>query len=679
MQEPAKHTAYNPLTRRYDVKAITSLGFALVIFLLLLSIIGGYHTTSTHKTELSRLVIAAGNKITLANTLREAVRERIDSLQNMAGKTEMFERDAEKRRYFDHAADYSRARRQLIEKLSTDKELRVLEELDATVKQVAVPNARALRLLSDEGAPPGDVQAALQAAVDGHLRLLGRLDGLVRIINTVTQARVQEASETFHEAVLTTALWGMVAFAIAVFTATYVVTNAGARNRKLSHQAAHDVLTGLLNRQAFEASLRLTLEQSSVAPTQHALMLLDLDRFKMVNDSCGHPAGDALLRQLSARLTNSLRQSDVLARLGGDEFGVLLRFTEPSDAEAVAEKIRRTVEDFTFVWEGQSFKVGASIGMVPFGAEPITIAELMSAADACCYSAKEEGRNRVHHAGTNTETMRRRSGEMRWVNRISDAVQHERFILFGQMITPMHPELDDGRLALEVLLRMQDDGGLGMIAPGQFLPAAERYGIVPDIDRWVVRNSLEWLAGLGRTAEELRININICGPAASDPQFHAFVRSCIAETGVPPRSLCFEITESTAIRSLANAAALIDALGDLGCRFALDDFGSGLSSFNQLRHLKVDYLKIDGGFVHNIDRDPVNRAMVESINTIGKKLGKRTVAEFVENQRILEILKEIGVDFAQGFGLHLPEPLGSIEAQIRQAQEEHAGIRLNSA
>ena len=221
---------------------------------------------------------------------------------------------------------------------------------------------------------------------------------------------------------------------------------------------------------------------------------------------------------------------------------------------------------------------------------------------------------------------------------------------------------------------MKDDEGLGLIPPGQFLPAAERYGIVPDIDRWVVRRSLRWLAELGPAAKHLRVSINICGPAASDPQFHNYVRDLIKETGVPPTSLCFEITESSAIRSLDNAAALVDALGDLGCQFALDDFGSGLSSFNQLRHLKVDYLKIDGSFIHNIDRDPINRAMVESINSIGKKLGKRTVAEFVENDRIRKILQEIDVDYAQGFGLHRPEPLSDIQNHILQTYETTARV-----
>ena len=676
MQENPKLTTSNPLTRRYDVKLITSLGFGLVIGILLISIVGSYHTTNSHNQLLSQLVRAAGMKTVLAYTMREAIRERIDSLRTMATQTDPFKRDEEKMRLFGHASKYTRARETLIQHLKTDAERDIFRQLDASARTVGGPNTQALRALFGDDIPQKEVDAAVQASIDGHLNLLRHLDQMVRTIHRTTQSRIHEAGDAFHEELLIAGLLGMIAFAIAVLAAAFVVINTGARNRQLSHQAAHDVLTGLLNRQAFEVSLRLTLEQSSQAPDSHAMMFIDLDRFKVVNDSCGHPAGDALLKALSAKLAGSLRHSDVLARIGGDEFGVLLRYTAPEDAERVAEKIRRTVEAFSFEWETQSFKVGASIGLVPFGSEPITLEELLSTADACCYSAKEEGRNRVHHASANLEAAERRSGEMRWVTRISDAIDNDRFELFGQMIKPLNSTLDDGRLALEVLLRMKDQDGIGLIPPGQFLPAAERYGIVPDIDRWVVRNSLEWLSELGRTAENLRISINICGPAASDPQFHNFVRNCIAETGVPPRSLCFEITESVAIRSLANAAALVDALGDLGCQFALDDFGSGLSSFNQLRHLKVDYLKIDGSFIHNIDRDPINRAMVESINTIGKKLGKRTVAEFVENERIRRILQEIDVDFAQGFGLHKPEPLTNIKRQILDAQQNDSVHQL---
>jgi len=660
----------NPLIRRYDVKFVTTVGFGLVIGILLLAILGSYHTTSRHNKALANLVQVADLKTVMAYTMREAIRERIDSLQAMAGHEDLFDRDEEKMRFFGFAAKYVRARLALVENLHTQSEHDIFQALDETAETVGAPNTRALAALFDPEAAPAEVERAVQAAIDGHLRLLGQLDEMVRTIHRSTQQRIKAAADDFNKAFWMATVLGVVAFVIAVFTAAFVILNAGARSRQLTHQAAHDVLTGLLNRQAFEAALRLTLEESTFAPENHALLLLDLDRFKVVNDSCGHPAGDALLKSLSAYLAGRLRQSDVFARLGGDEFGVLLRYTEPADAERVAEKLRAAIEAFSFSWQGQTFHIGASIGMVAFGQQRIALEELLSAVDACCYSAKEEGRNRVHHRPIDDAAIQRRSGEMRWILRINEAIQHDRFVLYGQMIKPLRPALDDGRIVLEVLLRMADDEGLGIIPPGQFLPVAERYGIVPDIDRWVVANAIGWLASLGPQAANVRININISGPAASDPKFHEHVRTCIDAHLVPPESLCFEITESDAIRSLANAAALIEGLGDLGCRFALDDFGSGMSSFNQLRHLKIDYLKIDGSFVHNIDRDEINRAMVESINTIGKKLGKQTIAEFVENDRVKKILTEIDVDFAQGFGLHRPEPLDQLRTQFDRARRD---------
>ena len=676
MRHKKKTLHGNPLSRRYDVQTMTALGFGLVIVILLIAIVGSYHSTSEHNRQLSLLVRSSALKTVLAYTMREAIRERIDTLRAMTTHQDPFERDADKMQFFGFARKYSQARESLIEQMDTQAEHNVIARLDATAKAVGPPNTRALDALFDDALPQYKVEEAVQGSIDGHLTLLRHLDEAVRTIHQTTQNRIKEAGDQIQDALLAESLLGFVAFLLAALTATLVVINTGARNKQLSHQAAHDVLTGLLNRQAFEASLRMALDQSRITPDSHALLYVDLDRFKLVNDSCGHAAGDALLRELSTLMQRALRQSDVLARIGGDEFGVLLRYTVAADAERVAEKMRRTVEEFTFHCEDQVFKVGASIGLVPFGNAPTSVESLLSTADACCYSAKEEGRNRVHCAETNGHAVERRSGEMRWVNRITESLRNDRFVLYGQIIRPLNSKLDDGRLALEVLLRMKDDEGLGLIPPGQFLPAAERYGIVPDIDRWVVRHSLQWLAGLGKTAQDIRISINICGPAASDPHFHRYVRDWIAETGVPPRSLCFEITESVAIRSLANAAALIDALGDLGCQFALDDFGSGLSSFNQLRHLKVDYLKIDGSFIHNIDRDPINRAMVESINTIGKKLGKRTVAEFVENDRIRKILQEIDVDYAQGFGLHKPEPLSNIQRHILEARDTHKALDL---
>ncbi|MDJ0738701.1 MAG: EAL domain-containing protein [Gammaproteobacteria bacterium] len=670
MQTIKQPTASNPPTRPYDARVITSIGFAIVVGMLLLSVLSGYHTINRHNESLALMVRAAGVKTTLAYTMRESTQGRIDSLRRMARQIDPFDRDEEKMRFYAHAGKYLRARQILLQNLQTDRERQNIEHLDATAATVGGADARTLDALFDDHSPTSLVDDAVQESIDGHLASLGALDTMVRTIHRTTQDQIDSAGRDFHRTILVTMVTGIGAFTIAVGIAVFVFINARARSRWLSHHAAHDGLTDLLNRQAFEAALRLTLEHSAYSSAHHAVVMFDLDRFKLVNDSCGHPAGDALLKELSQELLACLRSADVLARIGGDEFGVLLRYTRPEDAETVAEKIRAAVEGFSFLHNSQTFHVQASIGLVSFGDQPVTLEELMSAADACCYSAKVEGGNRVHQPTTSFENTGRRSGEMRWVMRISDAIQNDGFVLFGQIIKPLHRELDDGRLTLEVLLRMRDEGGLGLIPPGQFLPAAERYGLVPDIDRWVVRHTLDWLAGLGKIAAQMRVNINICGTAASDPQFHSYVRECIHKTGVPPTSLCFEITESIAISNLANAAAFIDALRDLGCLFALDDFGSGLSSFNQLRNLKVDYLKIDGSFIQNVDRDPINRAMVESINAIGKKLGKRTVAEYVENDRIMRILQEIDVDFAQGFGLHKPEPLSNIEQTIVAADGE---------
>jgi diguanylate cyclase (GGDEF)-like protein len=657
------------------MQSITALGFALVIAFMLFAIAVGYRATGAHQERLAELVRDAGVKTVLAYTMREAVRERIDALRAMLLQSDPFERDRIKMRFFSYAGKYTRARQALVEQATTPQEHEVVRQLDAIARQVAPPNNRAIEALFDYELDQHEVDAAVQEAVDLHLLLLKHLDDAVRSIHRATQEHISAAGSASRDGLLTQSALGIVAFALAILTATLVVLNTGHRNRRLTHQASHDDLTGLLNRSAFESALREVVEQSALAPDAHALLLIDLDRLKLVNDSCGHSAGDQLLRELGTLMSNNVRYSDLVARVGGDEFAVLLRRTEAMDATQVAEKLRRTVAGFSFQCQGHTFQVSASIGMVTFGAEPVGVADLVRAADACCYSAKEEGRNRVHQADVNAERVLRRSGEMRWINRINDALKDDRFVLFGQLIHPMQADRDDGRLSLELLLRMRDEDGLGLIPPGQFLPAAERYGIVPDIDRWVVQHSLRWLAGLGALAQQIRISINICGSAASDPQFHHFVREQIQATGVPPRSLCFEITESVAISDLSNAAALVEALGDLGCQFALDDFGSGLSSFSQLRHLAVDYLKIDGGFVHNIDRDPLNLAMVESINTIGKKLGKQTVAEFVENERIRAILEHIGVDYAQGFALHKPEPLSRIESRITRADTHNQSPR----
>ena len=437
------------------------------------------------------------------------------------------------------------------------------------------------------------------------------------------------------------------------------VTEARKLSEELSYQASHDALTGLCNRREFENRLKRALETSKSERVTHALMYMDLDQFKVINDTCGHIAGDELLRQLGEMLRALVSRRDTLSRLGGDEFGVLLEYCEPENARRLAESVRRAVSDFRFVWGQRSFGIGVSIGVVPISESSSSIDDVLSLADTACYAAKDQGRNRIHFYREDDSELARRHGEMQWVGRIRDALDDNRFELYAQPIAPLGNPALPGR-HYEVLLRMRDEKG-SLVMPGAFLPAAERFGLASRLDRWVVAATLAWLAGKPERLSGLNTcSINLSGHSFDEEEFLDFLLEQVSHGNVPPDKLCFEITETAAIRNLTAAAPFISRLKDLGCRFALDDFGSGLSSFAYLKNLPVDFLKIDGLFVKDIADDPIDFALVKSINEIGHVMGKQTIAEFVENDAILQLIREIGVDYAQGYGIGKPIPLSDI-------------------
>lgn len=433
------------------------------------------------------------------------------------------------------------------------------------------------------------------------------------------------------------------------------VSHARKLAHQLSHQASHDSLTGLANRREFERKLDDALEISKREHKQHVLLYLDLDQFKVVNDTCGHVAGDQLLTQLGILLNHKVRNADTLARLGGDEFGVLLEGCDIWRGEQIAESLRQTISDFRFVWEDKIFQVGVSIGLVEITESSENSAAVMSAADAACYEAKDEGRNRIQvFQGGNKGA--ERYGEMQWIARIHKAIEDNRLLLYRQNIAAVAGV--DSVAHAEILLRMQDEKG-AVIPPMAFIPAAERYNVMAMLDRWVVTNTLEWLVANPLTSSNHLqfFSINLSGPSLADKNFLQYIVDEFDRTGVSPERICFEITETSAIANIGRAKDFISVLKKRGCCFALDDFGSGMSSYSYLKNLDVDYLKIDGAFVKDMAQDPVDFAMVESINRIGHVMGIKIIAEFVENETILEKLRQIGVDYAQGYGIHKPEAL----------------------
>ena len=433
------------------------------------------------------------------------------------------------------------------------------------------------------------------------------------------------------------------------------VTHARNLQRELSYNASHDALTGLYNRLKFEQELELAWQQAQAGATQHALCFIDLDRFKVVNDSAGHAAGDLLLRELGTLLRDSLRGSDAVARIGGDEFALLLRDCDLVQAETVAEKLIASIGAVRFNWQNRIYDVGASAGIVAITAETRSPAELMSQADVACYTAKHAGRNRAALYRAGSEDVERQHREILMASGLREALEQNRFELHAQPIVATRAS-DTDEQHVELLLRLRDVQGQ-LISPATFIPAAERFGLMSNIDRWVVRQVLVELVPWLQERPQLHVGINLSGNSLSDPEFLPELLELIAASPLDPQRLLFELTETAVINKLSVASALISQVRERGCRIALDDFGAGLSSFTYLKHFRVDYVKIDGSFVRNLDQDPLDRAIVESINQVAHHLGAATIAEFVESRATFDLLGAIGVDYAQGYALGKPIPL----------------------
>jgi len=430
---------------------------------------------------------------------------------------------------------------------------------------------------------------------------------------------------------------------------------------ELEFQANHDVLTGLYNRREFDRFVQLALDKAHRDRQSSALLYIDLDQFKVVNDSVGHQAGDELIKRISSLISSQIKNGDVVARLGGDEFGVLLTNCAVEDAMAVASLMAETIREFTFTWDGQAFRVSTSIGVVSIDEDTESVTEVLSQADVACYAAKDAGRNQISRYEEHNEAAKRQHNQILQAAGIRDSLNNDRFRLFKQVILPINSSA--GPLRFELLLRLLDESGR-IIAPGAVIPAAERFGLMPSIDRWVLKTALENLNTLRELHPGCVVNINLSGTTISDASLPGYVESLLATYETKPGSVCFEVTETALISNLNIARSTIRSVREMGHCFALDDFGSGMSSFAYLKHLPVDYLKIDGSFVRDIESDETDYAVVAAINDVAHRIGIQTIAEFVENEGIVARLRDIGVDYGQGYGLGKPVPLDNVHDVI---------------
>lgn len=433
------------------------------------------------------------------------------------------------------------------------------------------------------------------------------------------------------------------------------ITESQAMTEKMKYLASHDTLTSLLNRYSFEQRLTFSLKSAQIEGVQHVVCYLDLDQFKVINDTCGHLAGDELLKLISQLLKKSVRSNDTLARLGGDEFGLLLENCPIEQAREITQQICKSIKDFRFVWEEKIFSVSCSIGLSAISKDTQSVQSIMSTIDASCYIAKNKGRNRIHISSDNDNETAKHQNEMQWVSEIQKALEENRFVLYQQTILPSDPSNRENQ-HFEILVRMKDSQN-NIIPPGAFLPAAEHYGLMGDLDRWVIRSTFKWLTSQINNNINIDLcSINLSGQSIGDDNIYQFIMEQQTEFQIDPKMICFEVTENAAVMHLNKAVSFIQQLRGHGFLFALDDFGTGMSSFEYLKNLPVDFLKIDGSFVKDIIDDPIDHAMVKSINEIGHIMGLKTIAEYVENKAIQEELISLDVDYLQGYGISKPKP-----------------------
>ncbi len=650
------------------IKLIIGLGFAGVLTLMGLISFISLSQMNTVTRQMGELLVVTNTKISAANTMRDSIRLRGDTLHSMHLTDDFIERDELRLKIGEHALQYKIARDRLYSFPMSAREAKLLDQLMKQTRTAkALNDTAAESLLSD--LPTETVRNDIRLANKARHGMLAGLNKLVLLQDEIARSIIHE-SKKYQKKISDIILYlSLAAFFIAIYIAQLVIRETSKKNSEIHFQATHDELTRLVNRKEFNHRLADAFKTANENNEHHALCFLDLDKFKAVNDSCGHEAGDELLIQLTRVIKNHIRSHDTLARLGGDEFGLLLEGCSLEKAVEITEGIVSLIKNHEFNWQHKKFHVGVSIGLVTLNRETQNIESALSQADIACYAAKDMGRNQVHIHGLDDERVKKIHKELSWVADIKNTSRDNRFSLHLQSIENL--QNDQAATMYEVLLRLNDDEGT-LISPGSYIPAAERFSLMKDVDYWVIEQTFKQLSKLYKNIKncEVCLFINISANSLTNKLFSDFVIEQYKKYNIAPDAVCLEVSESNAIKNINQTADIIAALRKYNIKFALDDFGAGISSFSYLKNLPVDYLKIDGNIIKNISQNTADKAMVAAINQIGKVMNIETIAKHVENVFTLNQLKEIGIDYGQGFYLnkprHIDEGVKELEASMKR-------------
>lgn len=622
-----------------------TIGFSLVLLLILALVVISLSQLKNINMSLSTLVEETNIKLQSANSMRDAIRLRADSLKKMRLMDDPFLRDEELMKFYQYSGIFRSARENLVQVPMSPEESDILTKMTKTIQQAQPLNDEVAEKLFNTMKTD---KLLLARAEKLQQLLLKFLDALVAIENQSARTALSRANSYFLSAQYSLFAIATIVMVLVISIGIIVIRLVANKNKLVSYHAMHDPLTDLFNRSYFEHQVKTLLEKGVLPEIQHALLYMDLDQFKVVNDTCGHVAGDELLKQITSLLKTKIRKQDTFARLGGDEFGLLLKGCDLDQACLIAEELRKLINDYRFSWDNKLFSVGVSIGIAPISHQTLQLKEILIAADTACFAAKDAGRNSVHVYQPKNREYAEYEGQIQWISELSEALIENRFELYAQAIHHVNNGTTIKLKGYEVFVRFVDKLGK-VYQPGAFLPTAERYGRITDIDLWVIKNTFKYLASTGvQQSQDIVFSINISGRSLGDVEFKNKIHVLFKEYKIPEKTICFEITETAAIARFDHAINFINEFKQKGCSFALDDFGSGLSSFAYLKQLPVNVLKIDDTFIQNIDAEPIDYAMVKSINEIAHLHGKKTVAESVESKAVFNKLLEIGVDYAQG-------------------------------